>query len=274
MAFGGETAESYYDEGVTASMKGDFRQAIAFFERAIQLDNTYAAAYHQLGKCYLRLGKAKKAVVFLTEVTHKKPGMTPAQVDLGYALLELGSIQEARNVFNGIVSLKPDHARAQLGLAYCAFREGLWEPAVLLAQTAINAGGAHFGALFLLGRAATLAGRIDIATETFKRAETLIEKSIETNPDAPEGYYLRGEVHFAQESFPNAIDNYRAAEERAQPDVRYSAYGESFTQLDTLVKRGLCYQRLGNVDAAHEVAEQILAVDPEHKIGLALKGAQ
>ena len=45
MAFGGETADSYYDEGLTASMKGDLRGAIAHFEKAIQLDNSMATPF-------------------------------------------------------------------------------------------------------------------------------------------------------------------------------------------------------------------------------------
>ena len=35
MVFGGETADSYYDEGVTASMKGDVAQAVRHFKKAL-----------------------------------------------------------------------------------------------------------------------------------------------------------------------------------------------------------------------------------------------
>ena len=40
MAFGGENAESYYDEGLTALMKGDVAHAEEYFTRAIQMDRT------------------------------------------------------------------------------------------------------------------------------------------------------------------------------------------------------------------------------------------
>jgi len=271
MPFGGETAESYYDEGLTASMKGDLGQAIAHFERAIQLDNSYAAAYHQLGKCYLRLGKAKKAAAFLEQVVSAKPDQIPPRVDLGYALLDLNRTQEARRIFIEVTAVKQDNGRAQLGLAYCAFHEGNWNEALTQAQEAVNVGGANFAALFLLGRAAQLAGFPEVSVEHLNRADALLEKSVETSPEQPEGYYLRGELHFVQGEFGKALDNYRAAEDRAQAGQHYAAYGEHFDRLDIVAKRGLCLQRMGQLDGAREAGEQILKVNPEHKIGQALK---
>ncbi|MCH7909739.1 MAG: hypothetical protein IIB38_08995, partial [Candidatus Hydrogenedentes bacterium] len=61
MAFGGETADSYYDEGLTASIHGDLAAAASHFEKAIHLDNSMGPAYHQLGKCYTRMGRSKAA---------------------------------------------------------------------------------------------------------------------------------------------------------------------------------------------------------------------
>jgi len=90
------------------------------------------------------------------------------------------------------------------------------------------------------------------------------------SPESPEGHYLRGEVCFAQSRFGSALAHYRAAQDRAEPKRHYAAFGESFTQLDVLVKRGLCHQRLGDAEAAAEIGRQVLAADPEHALGAAL----
>jgi len=274
MAFGGEDAESYYDEGLTASMRGDLRGALTHFERAIQLDNSMATAYHQLGKCYHRLGKPKKAVTFLEQVVSKKPELLPAKIDLAYALLSLNRTDAARTHFLEVTQQRRENNRAVLGLALCSFQEGQWESAVLLAQEAIALGGANFAGYYLLGRAARLADRPEIAIEAHKRADALIEKSIETAPDQPEGYYLRGELHFAQEDYAKALDAYRAAEDRAQPDKHYAAYGEHFSKLDIIARRGLCLRQLGRPDGAHEAGLQILALDATHPMGKLLTDAQ
>ena len=83
-AFGGDNAESYYDDGLTASMKGDLERAITCFEKAIHLDRSLAAAYHQIAKCYLRLGLGRRAVDDL-HVSHHVygHGLTPIRSDNG-----------------------------------------------------------------------------------------------------------------------------------------------------------------------------------------------
>lgn len=270
MAFGGENAESYHDEGLTAMMKGDVAAAVQFFTRAIQLDNSYAASYHQLGKCYLRLGEPRKAVELLRQVVARKPNLIPAKIDLGYALLAMNAPEEARAQFGAIIETQPQNARANLGMAHVCFHAGAWENAVAFAQAARMHGGANFATLYLLGRAAKQAGMQVIAEDALGEAEKLIEKSLELTPDSPEGHYLRGEVCFAQGRFGPALEHYRAAEDRADPKKYYLAFGENFTRVDVMAKRGICLQRMGNAAGAKELGKQILAIAPEHPLAKTL----
>ena len=273
MAFGGETAESYYDDGLTASKKGDLAKAIDCFERAIRLDSSYAVAYHQLGKCYMRLGQAQRAVDILLQVVRKRPNLGPARLDLGLALLAAGNTRAARKEFEQLYHLDLTNARALLGLAQCAFNEGDWASALVQARTAIIGGGSNFSALYLAGRAAKLAGDEVTAKESLDGAERVLQKSIEIQPDQPESHFLRGEVCFARGELASALEHYRAADDRTggtKPDKVYTAFGEYFTQLDIWAKLGLCYQRLGKFERAAELGTRILARNPEHRLGKAL----
>ena len=270
MLFGGESAESYHDEGLTASMRGDTGTAIAHFEKALQLEPGYVPAKHQLGKCYVRLGEIRRGAEIFHKILREHPEMTPVRVDYGFALLELNQTADARKVFQGIVAAAPDHSRAQLGLATCAFDEGQWDACVELTQMAITHGGATAGALFLLGRAARLSGRLDVSADAFAKADEIIEKHIEATPDHPEGYYLRGEVHFHKGDFGKALDNYRSAEDRAAVDAHYHAFGERFGLADIIGKRGLCYRGLGNEDAARKAGRELLERDPSSRLGKTL----
>ncbi|HPO13129.1 MAG TPA: tetratricopeptide repeat protein [Candidatus Hydrogenedentes bacterium] len=266
MVFGGENADSYYDEGVTASMKGDLQEAIKFFEQAIKMDRSHYSAYHHLGKCYLRMGQAQKASEYFHFVIKSRPNLIPPRLDLGFALLDLGMPDRAQTIFEEISRLKPDNARASLGMAHCAFQRANWEVAMLLAQTAISQGGSNFGTYFLLGRAAIFSNRPDISADAMQRADSLIEKHIEANPSQPEGYYLRGEVQFAQQAFDKAADFFDRAAQCAQPGRQYGAYDAHFTLTDILIKQGLCLQRMGRADAARDIGKRILEADPENAL--------
>lgn len=262
MAFGGDNADSYYDEGLTASMRGDLVRAVEFFERAIRLDNTLVAAYHQLGRCYYRLNQPEKAVDLLQQVVRAKPGQIPPRIDLAYALLDLEEAEQARTVFADVLAQKPQETRATIGLAQCAFAAGNWEVAVHIARTVADETGG-FAALYLLGRAAKFADQPDVARESLTRADAIIEKQIESTPNQPEGHYLRGELCVGRGNLSDALDHYRAAEERADAAKYYQAFGERFSRLDVMMKRAICLHQLGREDAARELAEQILRADPD-----------
>ena len=273
MAFGGENAESYYDEGVTAAMTGDVERAVRSFEKAIRMDNSMSSAYHQLGRCYLRVGKGDQAIALLTQVVTRRPEQVPPRLDLGYAFLSAGRLEDARRQFNQVLMLEGGNARAQLGLAQASFQSGAWVAAMNEARTAVAIGGVNtFAGLYLLGRAAKLSGDYEAATGALKKADALLEKTIEkTGGDKPESHYLRGEVAYIQDNFAAALDHYRTAQGHAKHGKSYTAYGENFGLADILARQGLCLQRMGHTDRAREVGARIGELDPGHKIGKALR---
>jgi tetratricopeptide (TPR) repeat protein len=270
MAFGGESAESYYDEGLTASMTGDMVHAIQFFQKSIQLDREFLAARHQLGRALTRVGRNEQAVGLLREVVARKPDNLAARADLGYANLGMGLIPEAREQFNFIVMSDAESPRGFLGLAETFFDEGNWNAAVMQAQEALKRGGQTFQVLFLIGRAARLQGDSMLSKESLESAEALLEQSAETSPEQPEAHYLRGEVYFVREQYSAALDHYRAAESRCVPGKMYAAFGQYFGLLDAMAKQGLCYRRQGQLQRAKDIAERILKADPEHKLAKSL----
>jgi tetratricopeptide (TPR) repeat protein len=261
--FGGDNPDSYYDEGLTASMRGDLARAIEYFEKCIRMDSTYSSAYHQLGKVYHRLGNSQKAVTFLSQVVSVKPGQVPPRVDLGYAHLSQGNTEKARDLFRMVCIDKPGHARAMLGLAHCAYQSGDREAAVTIAQDQANTGGATFGTFYLLARAAGECGREELVPEAIKRADALIEKSIEGAPDQPEGYYLRGLLQDLLGDLGKALECYGQAVERALPDKHYAAYEEHFSLVDMLGRLGQMQLKAGNETAAAATFARLRELAPE-----------
>lgn len=276
-AFGGESPESYYDEGLTASVKGDVRRAAQCFERVIQTSRDAAMtnnAQHQLAKCYLRVGRNKKAAELLDAVVKRNPQLRAARLEYGQALLNLNLPDRAREEFSAVLAADSTNARALLGLATVSFQTGDWHAATELCKRSLDVGRANFSAVFLLGRAARLAGDYSTSDQALIQADNVLEKSTELSPDAVEGHYFRGEVQFVREDFPKALENYRAAEDRSESGEIYSAFGETFTRVDILAKQALCYQRMDRKERAREVADAILKLEPDHKLAHAIKNME
>ncbi|MEI6876079.1 MAG: tetratricopeptide repeat protein, partial [Spirochaetota bacterium] len=197
MPFGGENAESYYDEGLTAAMKGDTETALGHFTKALQLDPLFSAAAYQMGRCQLRMGQAQAAVQTLAGVLTKLPRMAAARTELGYAHLLMGHLDGARKLFGEVLDEKPDQAMAILGLGYCAFQQSQWDTAMVLADRVMGGTGAErFEALYLSARAAHMLKLREMAANRLLSADELLNQTIETSPNQPEGFYLRGQIHF------------------------------------------------------------------------------
>lgn len=260
--FGGDNADSYFDEGVTASMRGDLSRAIEYFEKCIRKDNSYSSAYHQLGKVYHRLGNFQKAATFLSQVVSAKPALIPPRVDLGYTQLSLGNTEKARDLFSKVCAEKPGNARAMLGMAHCAYQAGDKLAAIGIAQDTLNVGGANFGTFYLLARAGSEAGRDDVLIEAVNRGDALLAKSIEGAPDQPESYYLRGLLQELCGDLAKAEEYFAQAVERAQPEKNYAAYEEHFGLVDMLGHLALIQFKRQADGNAHATLERLRAIDP------------
>ncbi|HIJ75055.1 MAG TPA: tetratricopeptide repeat protein [Candidatus Hydrogenedentes bacterium] len=271
MAFGGDNAESYYDEGLTASMRGDLARAVQCLEQAIHLDRSFVPAFHLLAKCYMRMGHGERAARILDSVVRERPDQTAARLNLAAALLAMGDIERAEHHFTQIATADPANGRALLGLSRVRMQQGNWRGAVNMAQAAERCAGPGIAVLLTLGRAAKPAGDLELATKALEEADALLEKSVELNPDQPEGYYLRGEVNFLMDKLGTALEHFRRAENRAERGKTYTAFGETFFYVDVLAKQGLCLQRLGRNGPAKEIGIRIAEIDPGHKIGQALR---
>jgi tetratricopeptide (TPR) repeat protein len=89
-------AEACNNLGEALSGKGAVKEAIAQFEKAVQLDPEYAVAHGNLGMLLARTMRTDKAIVHLRKVVEIKPDAVEARRNLGHALAEKGRPQEAR----------------------------------------------------------------------------------------------------------------------------------------------------------------------------------
>jgi tetratricopeptide (TPR) repeat protein len=113
---GGETPEKYMQEGISHFQKQEYDQAIASYQKAIQLAPKSAAAYNLLGMAYrfkynqlrnpeLRaqeMGAFEKAVEI-------DPKYWVAMINLGVTYYDQGDKARAAALFKKALSLNPNH---------------------------------------------------------------------------------------------------------------------------------------------------------------------
>ena len=198
-------------------------RAIALFERAVQLDPRYAAAWAALGGAYTLKGGflgmpqlQDKAIVPLRRALELNPSLASAHVWLGGALAAQGKLDEALASLRRAVEIEPDNADAHQTLARAYWLSKGMVPegiAELRTSLALNpeAGYTHLQ----LSMLEALSGNLDAAEESARQAIELQERAISgteglliVGAHARLGYvqYLRGDYDAAYAEFRRELE--------------------------------------------------------------------
>src|SRR5574337_311489 len=115
------TATDYYKYGLEHIKKGVFDEAIAAWEKALELEPSMINAYEKLGKAYYTQGRFDKASeVYRKELT-LKPDDPMIYFSLGVVYRMNEQFEDAVKMQMKALSLNPNLASAynELGLTYC-----------------------------------------------------------------------------------------------------------------------------------------------------------
>jgi len=194
-------------------------RAIALFERAVQLDPKYAAAWAALGGAYTLKGGflgmpslLEKAIEPLRRAIGLHPSLVNAHVWLGSALSGLGKVDEGLASLQTAVTIEPDNADAHqtLARAYWLTRgmvpEGIAELRKALALNP-EAGYTHLQ----LSMLEALNGNLDAAEESARQAIELQERAMSgTEGLLIVGAHSRlGYVHYLRGNYDAAYAEFR-----------------------------------------------------------------
>ena len=234
-----------YVMGLISSRKGDRPAAIAFFERAIAVDNEIALYHCQLGNAYLE-SEPPRGVEAAREFQYArllKPDSMLARLGLGRALMAQKDHASAAGEFEAVTRLRPSHADAHryLGIA-------------LLESKRIDDAVAH------LTRAIALRPRCPVATlklgialrikGDLVAAKKLLAHAIELDPRCIEAY---DELASTYRALGREADSWEVLE-RALTLHPESSQG--------LCRLGAICIKLNRYEQAVDSYEQALAINP------------
>lgn len=120
----GDEASDAYDKGIQFLSEGRQRDAIATFEKAIQLNPRSAEAYHGRGMAYNETGQNEQALKDYDAALALNPQYTEAYFNRGNAYSDLGQYERALRDYNEAVRIDPNHSGAifNRSLAYMLLR--------------------------------------------------------------------------------------------------------------------------------------------------------
>ena len=169
-------AKEYLEAGNRFSAEGKLTEAIACYQKALDIEQNMWAVWQKLGKCCLEKGELKEAIAALNTSIKLNPNFPWSYYQLGDAFQQIGELDKAINAYSHAVRLKPDIWNVYHKLGNILIKQGKLEAAV----AAYNIGLQHQPELDWLhkklGDALQQLGRLEEAVKSYRKA-------IEINPD-------------------------------------------------------------------------------------------
>ena len=150
----------------------NFIEAKKICERAIKIQPTNAAAYHNLGRTLKELGQNEKAIIYYKRSIELQPNLIASHNNLGNILQEFGKKSEAVNCFLNVIKIQPNMfvAHNNLGIVYQEMNEN--EKAIECFKKAIEINSKFYMAHYNLGKIYKKIKNYKEAIKFFKIANT------------------------------------------------------------------------------------------------------
>jgi tetratricopeptide (TPR) repeat protein len=169
--------------GATLFDQGKYAEAIPFFSKKIESDSNNAAAFLNLAFCCLKLEKYKDAVEPLKKVVQLKPDNANALDLLARVYLNLSKFSDAKDAYIKEIELNPSNCELQSNVGYCYMRLENPAAAVPYLQKAASCFPKKVDALLNLAKALELTKNNDEAYKYYLKVLEIEPK----NKDAVDG---------------------------------------------------------------------------------------
>ncbi len=172
-------AEAHQNQAEVWQKLGEFEKAISCYFKAVGIVPDWTEGYWNLGLCFCRQDKLDEAVACFQKAIQIQPDFAPACGDLGYALLKQGKLDEAVACFRKTIQIQPAFAQA-----YCQWGDTLAQQGKSKESILANAG--LLKTLYSQTESAELYYYLGIALAAgsqFGEAIACFQKAREINPD-------------------------------------------------------------------------------------------
>ena len=240
-------AEAQNNLGAALAAEGRFDEAIENYHKAIQIRPNFAYALNNLGMALAARGRFDDAIENYRKAIQISPNFADALDNLGAALTVKGKSDEALGYYRQALAIDPNFAGAQNNLGILLAKQGQITEAIEYYQKAIELNPARAEFYYNLGNLLATQNRTAEAVEQF-------QKALEVEPDNAKVHYNLANIFTAQGRRNEAIEQYQAALKQ-MPDSVHAHY-----------QLGLLLQIEGKPAAAIAQFQKALELDPHHTL--------
>ena len=237
-------AEAHYNLGNVLLHKGSVDEAIIHYQRALQIKPDYAEDCYNLGAALIKKGSVDDAIANYRMALQIKPNFAEAHYNLGNVLLQKGNLDEAIAHYQRALQINPDNAETHYNFGIALLQKGNLDEAIAHFQKALQIAPGYAEAHYNLGNALLKKGSVN-------EAITHYQKALQIKPDFAETHYNLGNVLLQKGNLDEAIAHYQKALQ-IKPD-----FAEAHNNL------GNALLQEGNVDEAIAHFQKALQITPD-----------
>ncbi len=239
-----KTSDHWLDEGNRLFNASRYADALVAFERAIQADADFVAAYEGKGSALYALGRTDEALAMYERAIHLDSTYALAYVGKGNILYDQRHHDQALKYYERALQLDPDLADAYQGKGNVLYSLGRYEEAVLAHEEALQRDPTCLAAYDGIGWALRRLGR-------YREALDIYNRLLEQDPDYAPAYSGKGRTLYRLERYREALACFERAIQLA-PDLAQTYEFKA----DTLY-------HMRRYEEALTAYEQALALNPE-----------
>ncbi len=234
---------TYINRGYVHSRQGKLDEAIADYDKAIQLNPNMAVVYINRGAARDKQIKLDEAIADYDKAIQLDPGFIASYINRGVAHKAQGKLDEAIADYDRVIQLDPDIAAAYYYRGNVRYDQGKLDEAIADYDQAIALNPNDVDVYVNRGNARYEQGKLEEAITDYNQAIAL-------KPNEADTYYNRGIVHSDQRKLYAAIADFNNVIQ-INPE-----YANAFRE------RGLAYQKLDKPKEALADFRRYLELQP------------
>jgi tetratricopeptide (TPR) repeat protein len=231
------SADELNQIGIRLAQQGRLAEALASFQRALQLQPGLPQTHNNLGIALQDQGRLEEAVASYRRALALRPDYAMAYNNLGTALKEQQKLDEALACFRRALQLKPDDVMANSNAAMALKDQGQLAEAAACYRRTLELKPDYAEAYADYGVVLRGLGSLD-------EAEACCRRALQLKPDLPAGLANLGVVLRDQGKLDEAVDcQRRALELKPGFAEAWANLGVALTDQGRLTEAADCYRR-------------------------------